>query len=683
MKTFLLRCPLLLLAVFMTSLALSQNCSLSSLGNIVVPAEKGKSGAVVTLPDVVTACGKITYTRVPATPTFPIGVTTTFPIGVTTVKAESANGRTTKEFTVTVLDAEPPVITTPDPLFLNTDAGACSASSTNLRTPTVSDNTAIIVGTRSDKQSITSSYPKGTTIITWSATDAAGNQATTTQLVVVSDKQAPVMVLPFDAASITKNTDADVCSYTVKGSEFDASATDNCGQAAISYSWSGACSGKADNSLAGTVFAKGTTTVWCTATDADGNTSEWVFDIVVADKQVPVMKLPFTDASISKNTDADVCSYTVIGPEFDASATDNCAGAVTISYSWSGACSGNADNSLAGSVFAKGTTTVWCKATDGDGNVAEWTFDIAVADKQAPVMVLPFDAASITKNTDADVCSYTVKGSEFDASATDNCGQAAISYSWSGACSGKADNSLAGTVFAKGTTTVWCTATDASGNKSYWTFDISVEDRQAPVINSVRATPDVLWAPNHKMTDITLTYDVAENCSGLTFQVLSITSNESENGLGDGNTNVDWDKGTDGQHIQLRAERSGTGTDRIYSIVLQVTDGSGNKSEPITVTVTVPHDQGKKEEAETQKSLSMVVAPNPSQNNFTIKATSENTTDKITMIVSDSMGRPVYRKNNITPGQVITMGSDLQPGSYFVVLQQGNQTTQQQIIKIK
>lgn len=142
------------------------------------------------------------------------------------------------------------------------------------------------------------------------------------------------------------------------------------------------------------------------------------------------------------------------------------------------------------------------------------------------------------------------------------------------------------------------------------------------------------------------------------------------NGLGDGNTNVDWDKGTDGQHIQLRAERSGTGADRVCTIAVMVVDGSGNESETATVTVTVSHDKGN---GAKEKTLDMSVAANSSQGSFTIKAISENATDKITMIVSDSMGRPVYQKAGIMPGQTITIDGDLQPSNYFVVLQQGNQ----------
>jgi len=45
--------------------------------------------------------------------------------------------------------------------------------------------------------------------------------------------------------------------------------------------------------------------------------------------------------------------------------------------------------------------------------------------------------------------------------------------------------------------------------------------------------------------------------------------------------------------LQLRAERSGSGNGRVYTITINGTDTSGNKSQA-KVEIRVPHDQGKK-----------------------------------------------------------------------------------------
>jgi hypothetical protein len=71
-----------------------------------------------------------------------------------------------------------------------------------------------------------------------------------------------------------------------------------------------------------------------------------------------------------------------------------------------------------------------------------------------------------------------------------------------------------------------------------------------------------------------------------------VSSNEPENGLGDGDTSPDW-KITGNLTLNLRAERSGKGSGRIYTITVKCADADGNSSSG-NVRVSVPHDQGKK-----------------------------------------------------------------------------------------
>ena len=79
----------------------------------------------------------------------------------------------------------------------------------------------------------------------------------------------------------------------------------------------------------------------------------------------------------------------------------------------------------------------------------------------------------------------------------------------------------------------------------------------------------------------------------ITWHITQVTSNEPVNGKGDGNTAPDWQ--ILGNHtVALRAERSGNGSGRIYTITIQASDANGNLSDPKTVTVTVPKSQGKK-----------------------------------------------------------------------------------------
>jgi len=143
-----------------------------------------------------------------------------------------------------------------------------------------------------------------------------------------------------------------------------------------------------------------------------------------------------------------------------------------------------------------------------------------------------------------------------------------------------------------GTNELAIIVTDGTNTASCSTT-ITVVDTTPPVISSVSTTPKGLWPPNHKLLPIIVKAVVTDTCGPATWKIVSVTSNESVNGHGDGNTPIDWV--IIGDHkLKLRSERSGNGNGRIYTITIQATDESGNVSEPATVEVTVPHDQGKK-----------------------------------------------------------------------------------------
>jgi hypothetical protein len=119
-------------------------------------------------------------------------------------------------------------------------------------------------------------------------------------------------------------------------------------------------------------------------------------------------------------------------------------------------------------------------------------------------------------------------------------------------------------------------------------------DITAPVISAVSASPNTLWSPNHKMNNVTVSTVASDNCSGVPVcSVVSASSNEPENGLGDGNTAPDIII-TGANTLQVRAERAGVGSGRVYTIGVTCTDVAGNVSLPAYTTVTVAHDQGKR-----------------------------------------------------------------------------------------
>lgn len=139
------------------------------------------------------------------------------------------------------------------------------------------------------------------------------------------------------------------------------------------------------------------------------------------------------------------------------------------------------------------------------------------------------------------------------------------------------------------------TVTDNGGLTDTDTVDVTVQDTTAPTL-SVTLSPNVLSPSNHKMVTITATIQINDSCDDSpTIKLVSITSNEADNGLGDGDTSNDIqgaEFGTDDREFLLRAERSGKGIGRIYTVTYSATDSSGNVTYA-TAEVTIPHDHGK------------------------------------------------------------------------------------------
>jgi parallel beta-helix repeat protein len=105
----------------------------------------------------------------------------------------------------------------------------------------------------------------------------------------------------------------------------------------------------------------------------------------------------------------------------------------------------------------------------------------------------------------------------------------------------------------------------------------------APTISAATATPGVLWPPNGQMIPVTIAVTVSDDLDPTPVcRITNVTSNDSSD-------NSNWTV-TAPLGLQVRAERNGLGSARVYSITVTCTNTS-LLSATALVTVVVPHDQ--------------------------------------------------------------------------------------------
>jgi len=125
---------------------------------------------------------------------------------------------------------------------------------------------------------------------------------------------------------------------------------------------------------------------------------------------------------------------------------------------------------------------------------------------------------------------------------------------------------------------------------------VAGSDTTRPVIESASISPDQLWPPNHKLVETQFDVTVSdEDDAGeerpASWYVESVSSSQEEDGKFEPDWLIDPD---DQQSLQLRAERDPKDKDgRTYTVVIRAADSAGNLSDPYSLQVLVPHDQGR------------------------------------------------------------------------------------------
>jgi Beta-propeller repeat len=184
--------------------------------------------------------------------------------------------------------------------------------------------------------------------------------------------------------------------------------------------------------------------------------------------------------------------------------------------------------------------------------------------------------------------SYTIKGCTarvlLNGWAWDDDGDP-LTFTWTGDF-GTATGPTAVVDLPGGPHTITLTVTDGRGGVATDTVDVFVNDIDAPTIAGATATPNVLGPPNHQMVPVSIAVSVPLACGAYTTcRIVSISSSDPVNGLGDGDSSPDWEV-TGPLSLLLRAERA-LGSARTYTVTVECVDGSGLAART-SVAVTVP-----------------------------------------------------------------------------------------------
>ena len=376
-------------------------------------------------------------------------------VHVVTVQA-TANGKTdTESFKVTVrqapADTTPPVIAAPADIIVEATGPRTTVT---LGTPTVSDN---IDSNPKVANNAPASFALGTTTITWTATDAAGNRATDTQRVTVRDTAPPTFSGAPSGITITVASHLDSSTVT-----FGTPTATDLVDGAITVKTSHA---------SGSQFSVGTTTVTFTATDSSGNTARHSIAVMVVRDQAPVDTTPPVISAPADMTAEATGRLTALSALGTPTVSDNVDSSPKVTN--------NAPSS-----FGLGTTTVTWTAIDAAGNRATDTQRVTIRDTAPPVFSnVPLDiTVRIAPNINSSAVTF---GNPVATDLVD--GVVAVNTSHT-----------SGSQFSVGNTTVTFTATDSSGNAARHTVTIVVVHDY-----TIDFTPPTVAAPDDILAEAT------------------------------------------------------------------------------------------------------------------------------------------------------------------------------------
>lgn len=339
----------------------------------------------------------------------------------------------------------------------------------------------------------------------------------------------------------------------------------------LTYEWREGATVLGTTAVLNTSLPFGPHTITLKVTDPSGDFSEDTVSVNIVDTTNPLITAP-PNVSVNTGPGAVSCGAFVSNATLgNATASDGCSASVTVTRT----------GVPAGNNFPVGTTIITYTADDGHGHTANAYQSVTVTDNTPPVISVP---ANINVNAPANSCSVSLNPGT--ATATDNCPGVTVGGV-------RSDSQPLNAPYPVGTTTITWTANDAHGNSASGTQTIKVNDVTPPII-VLTSGAIILGPPNHQYHTLSIANLVASVSDGCDASVdindvviSQATSDEIENGGGDGNTPNDIVIAPDCKSLQLRAERQGGGNGRVYKVTLKVKDSSGNIATAVR-TIIVP-----------------------------------------------------------------------------------------------
>ena len=554
-------------------------------------------------------------------------------------------------------------LTAPSDITVSNDEGQCGAI--------VNFNAAATMtcGTVTAVPASGSFFPIGTTTVQLTA----GTGETASFKVTVTDDEKPLITAP---AGVTTNADAGQC-QTIKDHV-------NLGTATFSDN----CSGTTVINDAPPVFPVGSTTVTWTATDASGNTATATQLITIEDHELPGIVQPL-DITVSSETGKCSAGVTLQAPP----TTDNCAVASVT------------NDAPANGVYAVGTHTITWTVTDIHDNSATTTQRIIVNDTEKPI---------VTNCPVVPVLCYKPSGqySIPAIAASDNCGTVSYSYIISGATTRNGSSPDASGAFNIGVSTITWTVTDSHNNTNTCQTLVTIN---SPVTSNI---PDV-YAVNQ---------GGEANTIYIGYGPSSVTLNASVSG-GSGDYSYKWTSGSSagpGVNSSSYTARPDTTTTYYFNVkdrfncsapvttkTVSIVDvRCGAKLDKVSVCSVVkgrftnsclntkdvanalssgsflgscasPTSMTRINVSENlPASLIVNGMPNPSTNYFTITISGGQVSEKITLNVTDALGRVVEQKRNLQTGSTIQIGEGYRAGMYIAEIVQGSVRKQIKLVKL-